>query len=109
LENEELMRLRGAFETSVYLRMMSDVPYGVLLSGGLDSSLVAAIANRRYLEIMGKPIMSFSIGLKHCSPDLVAAKKAANFLGRSTTRSPLLSAMALTRCRQLSGTLRHTT
>jgi asparagine synthase (glutamine-hydrolysing) len=40
------MALRTAFETAVRRRMMSDVPWGVLLSGGLDSSLVASVASR---------------------------------------------------------------
>ena len=82
-------QLKTALENAVHRQLMSDVPYGVLLSGGLDSSIIAAIV-RKYAqrriesgdlkEAWWPQVHSFSIGLKG-SPDLIAAKKVADHIG----------------------------
>ena len=81
--------LRGALEAAVHRQLMGDVPYGVLLSGGLDSSLVAACAARcarlrvedgDRSEAWWPRLHSFAIGLDG-APDLAAAAVAARALG----------------------------
>ena len=81
--------LREALENSVKSHLMTDVPYGVLLSGGLDSSLVSAITQKfaaRRIEENGlseawwPKLHSFACGLEG-SPDLVAAQKVADQIG----------------------------
>ncbi|XP_070031284.1 asparagine synthetase [glutamine-hydrolyzing] 2 isoform X1 [Nicotiana tomentosiformis] len=77
--------LRKAFEKAVVKRLMTDVPFGVLLSGGLDSSLVAAVANRYLADTeaarqWGSQLHTFCVGLKG-SPDLKAAREVADYLG----------------------------
>ncbi|MDR1880610.1 MAG: asparagine synthase B [Tannerellaceae bacterium] len=81
--------LHDALEAAVQRQLMSDVPYGVLLSGGLDSSITSAVAKQyanKRVESGGKldawwpQLHSFSVGLKG-SPDLIAARKAADYIG----------------------------
>lgn len=81
--------VRAALERAVHSHLMTDVPYGVLLSGGLDSSLIAALTARfaaRRVEDDDRSqawwprLHTFSIGLEG-SPDLAAAKTVAEALG----------------------------
>ena len=77
---EDLLReTREVLVTSVDRQMMGDVPVGVFLSGGLDSSLVAAIA-ADYLKARGKRLQTFAVGTEESS-DLRAARTVAKHLG----------------------------
>lgn len=81
--------LREALEGAVRRQMMSDVPYGVLLSGGLDSSIISAVAQKyakNRIETGGKEaawwprLHSFAVGLQG-APDLGKARLVANHIG----------------------------
>ncbi len=85
----DIAELKRALEEAVHRQLMSDVPYGVLLSGGLDSSIISAIAKKyaaRRIETEDlkdawwPQLHSFAVGLKE-SPDLVAARKVAEHIG----------------------------
>jgi asparagine synthase (glutamine-hydrolysing) len=72
--------LRSLLSKAVERQLMSEAPSGVLLSGGLDSSLIASIAQRMTSKRGGERLHSFSIGLEN-APDLAAAQKAAEYIG----------------------------
>ena len=85
----DITDLRSVLEDAVKRQLMSDVPYGVLLSGGLDSSIISAIAKKyaaRRIETDNRKeawwpqLHSFAIGLEG-APDLAAARKVAEHIG----------------------------
>ena len=81
--------LREGLESAVKRQLMSDVPYGVLLSGGLDSSVISAIAKKYSakriesgdrMDAWWPQLHSFAIGLKG-APDLAKAREVADHIG----------------------------
>ena len=86
---QEVTAVHDALEDAVRRQLMSDVPYGVLLSGGLDSSVISAIAKQfaaKRIETDGQKdawwpqLHSFAVGLEG-SPDLAKAREVADFIG----------------------------
>lgn len=75
---ELLAHIRDTLITSVEQQMVGETEVAAFLSGGLDSSLIAAIAQRK-LETQGKRLKTFAVGLAG-SPDLRAAREVAAYL-----------------------------
>ncbi len=87
--NTKIQDIHDGLSEAVHRQLMSDVPFGVLLSGGLDSSVISALVkkfSKKRIESQNKEkawwpeIHSFSVGLEG-SPDLAAAKKVADHIG----------------------------
>ena len=87
--NTSINDIRTSLESAVHRQLMTDVPYGVLLSGGLDSSIISAVvkkyADKRIesgdaADAWWPQLHSFSVGLKG-SPDLKSAKLVADHIG----------------------------
>jgi asparagine synthase (glutamine-hydrolysing) len=78
-EREYAELLLAELETSVRLRLMSDVPLGAMLSGGLDSSLVVALMARN----MSEPVKTFAVGFREAANgnELADARYVSSFLG----------------------------
>ncbi|MDQ1632889.1 MAG: hypothetical protein QOG60_429 [Frankiaceae bacterium] len=74
-----MAEIRDRFVLSVEEQMLGDVPVGVFLSGGLDSSLVAAVA-ARWCQRHGRTLQTFAVGTEGSS-DILAARAVAEFLG----------------------------
>jgi asparagine synthase (glutamine-hydrolysing) len=85
----DMKEMHDSLESAVQRQLMSDVPYGVLLSGGLDSSVISAIAKTfagRRVENNGDSdawwpqLHSFAVGLKG-APDLIKAREVSQYIG----------------------------
>lgn len=80
-ENESSVEtIKSALTSAIKSHMACEVEYGVLLSGGLDSSIISAVAQKLTIEQGKEPLHSFSVGLKG-SPDLIAAREVSEHIG----------------------------
>jgi asparagine synthase (glutamine-hydrolysing) len=78
------VRLRESLDTAVKVRMLTDRPIAALLSGGLDSSLIAALVQRELVKLNRPPLETFSIGFRG-SEDLRHARMVADHIGSKHT------------------------
>lgn len=74
------IQIRNSLSSAIQSHIDCEVDYGVLLSGGLDSSIISAVAQKLTHEQGKNPLHSFSVGLSG-SPDLIAAKEVAEHIG----------------------------
>lgn len=95
---DALSALRETLEEAVAKRLRSDVPFGALLSGGLDSSIIAALAARRV-----ENLKTFAVGFEG-SPDLLAAREVAAHIGSDHQELVITPQQALEELPQI---LRH--
>ena len=78
------MALRFALEEAVYKRMMTERPVAALLSGGIDSSLIASLVQKQLKRMGAPPLKTFSVGMPG-STDLKYARKVADWIGSDHT------------------------
>lgn len=82
--DDVFLRLRGSLTSAVKLRMMTERPIAALLSGGLDSSLIAALVQQELVKANRPPLETFSIGFQG-SEDLRHARMVADHIGSNHT------------------------
>ena len=93
-EETACVRLHDLLIAGVKKRLDADAPIGFLLSGGLDSSLVCAIARRE----LGKPIRTFAIGMDVDAIDLKYARQVAEYIGSDHTEVIITCLLYTSRC-----------
>lgn len=93
--------IRERLVAAVEKRLDADAPLGFLLSGGLDSSLVCAIAARR----LDKPIRTFAIGMEEDPIDLKYARQVADYLGAEHTEIRMTPALLRENLEEVIGSL----
>lgn len=102
---EQVEELRRVLQESVRLQMVSDVPLGAFLSGGVDSSLLVALMAR---EITSERVKTFSIGFESEGNDIDEtdeANTAANFIGTDNTRVVVTGKQVRDRIEAIAGAL----
>jgi asparagine synthase (glutamine-hydrolysing) len=97
------LHLRELLTQSVISRMQADRPVGCLLSGGIDSSLVSALA-AQYLATKGQKLRTFSIGMPS-SPDVYFAQMVADHIGSIHTVIPFNTDQAVLKIKEVIGVI----
>jgi asparagine synthase (glutamine-hydrolysing) len=102
-EEENKIKINEIFTDAVNIRLVSDRPFGCLLSGGVDSSLVAAKSAKK-LKQQGQVLMTFSIGLEG-GTDEKYAKMVAEYIGSKHTHFTITVEEALKKNYEVAGTI----